>query len=79
MSGAPEYYTGCIRNLQVNNVIIPLEKQNIEGRFSFNGKVGFGEVGGESNVNMDYCGDDVAILNVNGRTQKPPLAVSSIW
>ncbi|GBP38063.1 Protein eyes shut [Eumeta japonica] len=30
MSGPPEPFTGCIRNLQINNVLLPLEKQNIQ-------------------------------------------------
>ncbi|PZC83323.1 hypothetical protein B5X24_HaOG208087 [Helicoverpa armigera] len=33
MSGAPAPYTGCIKNLHVNNILLPLEQQNIqEGR-----------------------------------------------
>ncbi|XP_052757873.1 protein eyes shut [Galleria mellonella] len=33
MSGPPESFTGCIRNLHVNNILLPLEPQNIrEGR-----------------------------------------------
>ncbi|XP_075992053.1 eyes shut [Anticarsia gemmatalis] len=33
MSGAPEFYTGCIKNIHINNIILPLEQQNIkEGR-----------------------------------------------
>ncbi|CAH2066331.1 unnamed protein product, partial [Iphiclides podalirius] len=33
MTGPPESYTGCIRNLHVNNVPVPLEPQNIrDGR-----------------------------------------------
>ncbi|KAI5632808.1 EGF-like domain-containing protein [Phthorimaea operculella] len=29
MSGPPESFTGCIRNLNINNVLVPLEKHNI--------------------------------------------------
>ncbi|CAH0726520.1 unnamed protein product, partial [Brenthis ino] len=29
MSGAPETYSGCFRNLYVNNVLLPLDPQNI--------------------------------------------------
>ncbi|XP_059059426.1 protein eyes shut [Achroia grisella] len=33
MSGPPESFTGCIRNLHINNILLPLEPQNIqEGR-----------------------------------------------
>ncbi|CAH1645076.1 unnamed protein product [Spodoptera littoralis] len=33
MSGAPAPYTGCIKNFHVNNILLPLEQQNIqEGR-----------------------------------------------
>lgn len=31
MFGPPESYTGCIRNLHVNNILIVLEQQNIQG------------------------------------------------
>lgn len=31
MSGPPESFTGCVRGLHVNNVVLPLEPQNIEG------------------------------------------------
>lgn len=31
MSGPPESYTGCIRNLHVNNILIVLEKHSIKG------------------------------------------------
>ncbi|KAJ2944603.1 hypothetical protein O0L34_g3957 [Tuta absoluta] len=30
MSGPPESFTGCIRNLNINNVLVPLEKHNIQ-------------------------------------------------
>ncbi|XP_046961262.1 protein eyes shut-like [Vanessa cardui] len=30
MSGPPESYSGCLRNFQVNNILLPLEKQNIQ-------------------------------------------------
>ncbi|CAB3249782.1 unnamed protein product [Arctia plantaginis] len=33
MSGAPEFYMGCIKNLHINNIMLPLEQKNIqEGR-----------------------------------------------
>lgn len=31
MSGPPESFSGCIRNLHVNNILLPLEQQNIQG------------------------------------------------
>lgn len=31
MSGPPESFTGCVRGLHVNNVVLPLEQQNIQG------------------------------------------------
>ncbi|CAG9784578.1 unnamed protein product [Diatraea saccharalis] len=30
MSGPPETFSGCIRNLHVNNILLPLERQNIQ-------------------------------------------------
>ncbi|XP_045769800.1 protein eyes shut [Maniola jurtina] len=30
MSGPPESYSGCFRNFHVNNILLPLEEQNIE-------------------------------------------------
>ncbi|XP_028179352.1 protein eyes shut [Ostrinia furnacalis] len=30
MSGPPESFSGCIRNLHVNNILLPLEEQNIQ-------------------------------------------------
>lgn len=32
MFGPLEAYTGCIRNLHVNNILIVLEQQNIQGK-----------------------------------------------
>ncbi|XP_026738289.1 protein eyes shut-like [Trichoplusia ni] len=32
MSGPPAPFTGCIKNLHVNNVLLPLEPQNIQGK-----------------------------------------------
>lgn len=34
MSGPPESFTGCIRGLHVNNVVLPLEQQYIRGLLS---------------------------------------------
>lgn len=31
MSGPPESFSGCVRGLHVNNVVLPLEEQNIQG------------------------------------------------
>ncbi|OWR48715.1 crumbs [Danaus plexippus plexippus] len=30
MSGPPESYSGCFRNFHLNNILLPLEQQNIE-------------------------------------------------
>lgn len=34
MSGPPESYSGCIRNLHLNNILLALEQQNIQGKYS---------------------------------------------
>ncbi|KAG6443975.1 hypothetical protein O3G_MSEX003148 [Manduca sexta] len=30
MSGPPEFYTGCLRNFHINNILLTLEQQNIQ-------------------------------------------------
>lgn len=34
MSGPPESFTGCIRNLHINNILLPLEPENIIGKLN---------------------------------------------